>query len=257
MAFTSKLIERKGYIVKKLFLFAGDQKIEHLNKNIDAKKLFNIASSAPIGAFATHLGLIDLYGDDYKNIEYVVKLNAKTNLVPTSQRDPISLALHSVEDVVEFRDRKKLKIMGVGYTVYLGSEYESQMLTQAAQIVYKAHREGLSVILWMYPRGKAVKDERDSDLIAGAAGVGASLGADFVKINSPDKVEFLKDAVVAAGRTGVICSGGKKKNKQEFLKELKDQIQVAGTAGFAIGRNIHELLEKEAIEFCKEIAELL
>lgn len=243
--------------MKKLFLFAGDQKIEHLNKNIDAQKLFEIADAAPIGAFATHLGLIDLYGDDFKNIDYVVKLNAKTNLVPTSQRDPLSLALNSVEDVVEFRDSKKVKIVGVGYTVYLGSEYEPQMLSQAAQMVYKAHREGLLAILWMYPRGKAIKDERDGDLIAGAAGVGAALGADFVKINPPARIESLKDAVVAAGRTGVLCSGGTKKDPEKFLQELKEQIQGAGIAGCAVGRNIHELPEEQAVELCKKIAALV
>jgi fructose-bisphosphate aldolase/6-deoxy-5-ketofructose 1-phosphate synthase len=242
--------------MKKLFLFAGDQKIEHLNKDIDAQKLFNIASEASVGAFATHLGLIDLYGGEHTNVNYVVKLNAKTNLVPTSQRDPLSLALHSVEDVVEFRDHKKLKIFGVGYTVYLGSEYESQMLSQAAQVVYKAHRAGLKAILWMYPRGKAIKDERDGDLIAGAAGAGSALGADFVKVNPPEKIESLKDAVTAAGRTGVLCSGGKKKDPDAFLKELKEQLAF-GTAGCAVGRNIHELPEKEAVELCKKIAGLL
>src|SRR4051812_44740631 len=73
---------------KHLFLFAGDQKIEHLNqdfygKNIpadcaDPKHLFNIANSAHIGAFATQLGLIARYGEQFPNISYIIKANAKT-----------------------------------------------------------------------------------------------------------------------------------------------------------------------------------
>ena len=43
----------------------------------------------------------------------------------------------------------------------------------------------LSLVLWIYPRGKAVPDEKDPDLIAGAAGVALCLGADFVKVNPP------------------------------------------------------------------------
>jgi fructose-bisphosphate aldolase/6-deoxy-5-ketofructose 1-phosphate synthase len=169
--------------------------------------------------------------------------------------DPISLAINSVEDVVKFKKQTKLKIVGVGYTVYIGSEYESEMLTQASKIVYEAHQNGLVVILWMYPRGKAVKNELDANIIAGAAGIGACLGADFVKINSPKG--DLKQAVCAAGRTKVICSGGKKVDDDKFLKNLKDQIKLAGISGCAVGRNIYQRTEKEAIKFCKKIDKIV
>ena len=72
-------------------LFAGDQKIEHLNKDFYGKgiakednnpeHLFRIASKATIGGFAAQYGMITHYGRDYKNINYIVKLNSKTNLV--------------------------------------------------------------------------------------------------------------------------------------------------------------------------------
>lgn len=258
---------------KRLFLFAGDQKIEHLNKDFygpqipkecnNPEHLFKIASKAPIDAFATQLGLIDLYGSDYKNIPYVVKLNSKTNLVPVKQKDPVSGQLHSVDDVVQFSKRSGLSIIGVGYTVYLGSEYESDMLKQAAQVVYQAHQHELLAILWIYPRGKSIKNERDSDLIAGAAGVGACLGADFVKVTVPegrasdDRAEKLKQAVGAAGRTGVICSGGKKIKDEVFLQELSDQVAIAGARGCAVGRNIYQRTEQDAIEFCKKISKII
>jgi len=35
------------------------------------------------------------------------------------------------------------------------------------------------------PGGKAVADEKDPHLIAGATGVAACLGSDFVKVNYP------------------------------------------------------------------------
>jgi fructose-bisphosphate aldolase/6-deoxy-5-ketofructose 1-phosphate synthase len=167
------------------------------------------------------------------------------------------LALNSIKDVVDFKKSSNLEIIGVGYTVYIGSEYESQMLSEAAQIVYQAHMNDLLAILWVYPRGKSVKNERDADIIAGAAGVAACLGADFVKINPPEgDVGLLKQAVMAAGRTKVICSGGEKKSEDVFLQELKDQITI-GVFGCAIGRNIHQREEKEAIEFCKKIKKVL
>lgn len=248
-----------------MFLFAGDQKIEHLNKDFygegipqecgDPEHLFKIASQAPITAFATQLGLVSMYGKDYKNIDYVIKLNSKTDLV--KDKDPLSLALHDVEDVIEFKKDTGLSITGVGYTVYLGSDHESEMLSEAAQVVYQAHKNDLLAILWMYPRGKAVKDELDPCIIAGAAGVAAALGADYVKVNPPSGgVENLKQAVLAAGRTKIICSGGVKKEEDAFLQELKEQMAI-GVAGCAVGRNVHQKTEADAIEFCKKIKEIV
>ena len=241
---------------EKLFLFAGDQKIEHMNQ-VDPEYLFKIASKAPISAFATQLGLIAQYGPDYKKINYVVKLNSKTNLIPAEQKDPVSLALHSVQDVVQFKKDSGLSIMGVGYTVYLGSEFEAQMLHEAAQAVLHARQNGLLSILWMYPRGKAVKNERDAELIAGAAGVGACLGADFVKVSQPDGgAQELERAVASAGKTKIICAGGKKVDEEEFLHDLEAQI-VAGTAGCAVGRNIFERDLDDAMSFCEKVAKIV
>ncbi|MFA5075210.1 MAG: hypothetical protein WC436_03855 [Candidatus Babeliales bacterium] len=260
--------------LKRFFLFAGDQKIEHLNKDfygqdipeecLDPKHLFEIASKSRISAFATQLGLIDLYSKDFENINYVVKLNSKTDLVSIKISDPISLLLNTVEQVVEFKKSTGLPIIGIGYTVYLGSKYEAKMLSEAAQSVFKAHQNGLIAILWMYPRGISIKNEFDVNLIAGAAGVGAALGADFVKVNVPeaknviDSSNFLKRVSGAAGKTKVLCSGGKKyDNKEEFLEKIYYQIKIGDVSGCAIGRNIYQNKVEDAVKFCKAIASIV
>ncbi len=251
----------------RLMLFAGDQKIEHLNNDMygkgihpddaDPEHLFRIASKANIGVFATQLGLIAKYGANYKNVPYLVKLNSKTNLVKTDQRDPYSGKICDVEEVVEFKKNSGLKIFAVGYTVYLGSEYEDLMLREAARIVYEAHKNGLLTVLWIYPRGKAVKDEKDPHLIAGATGVAVCLGTDFVKINYPKKEgkeskEIFKEAVKAGGRTNVVCAGGSSTDVRVFLQRLHDQLQ-SGAKGNATGRNIHQKSLKEAVAMCNAI----
>lgn len=252
----------------RLMLFAGDQKVEHLNSDFygegihpddnNPEHLFRIASRAKIGVFVTQLGLIARYGMDYPDIPYLVKLNSKTNLVKTSQSDPFSNQSLEVQQVVNFRDNSRLNILAVGYTVYLGSEYESQMLHQAAQIVYSSHQYGLITVLWVYPRGRAVTDEKDPHLIAGATGVAACLGCDFVKVNYPKKQgyeseELFKEAVSAAGRTKVVCAGGSSADVKAFLQRLHDQIFVSGAAGNATGRNIHQKSLKDAICMCNAI----
>lgn len=252
-----------------LMLFAGDQKVEHLNDDFygdgihsddtDPEHLFRIASQAEIGVLATQLGLIARYGPTYADAPYMVKLNSKTNLVKTTQMDPLSQQWYEVHQVVDFATSSGLKILGVGYTVYLGSEFEHHMLHQAAQIVYEAHQNGLIAVLWIYPRGKAVPDERDPHLIAGATGVAACLGTDFVKVNYPRKEgfesnEIFKEAINAAGRTKVMCAGGSAIDPQAFLQQLHDQIFVSGAAGNATGRNIHQKPLAEAVRMCNAIS---
>ncbi|MDD8012959.1 MAG: aldolase, partial [Acidobacteriota bacterium] len=110
----------------RLMLFAGDQKIEHLNDDFygegiaaddaDPEHLFKIANQAEIGVFATQLGLISLYGNDYPDLPYLVKLNSKTNLVKTAQQDPVSTQMIDVRQVVEFKKNTGLNVLGVGYT---------------------------------------------------------------------------------------------------------------------------------------------
>src|SRR3990167_4975867 len=63
----------------RLMLFAGDQKVEHLNNDFygegispednDPEHMFRIASSAKIGVYATQLGMIARYGLDYKDVQ--------------------------------------------------------------------------------------------------------------------------------------------------------------------------------------------
>ncbi len=252
----------------RLMLFAGDQKVEHLNNDFygqdipaednDPEHLFKIASRANIGVFATQFGLISRYARDYHDIPYLVKLNAKTNLIPYSDKDPYSKQWLSVKEVVHFADTSSIDLMGVGYTLYLGSAYEHEMLKEAAQIVFQAHQEGLLVVLWIYPKGNYVADEHDAHVIAGAAGVGAALGADFVKLKVPYEEGMFQPTLLcevtqAAGRTGVLCEGGDKVEAEDFLKELYEQIHIGGSRGNGTGRNIHQRSLEEAIKMANAI----
>ena len=252
----------------RLMLFAGDQKVEHLNddfygkgiatEDADPIHLFNIAGKSKIGMFASQLGLISQYGMDYPSLPYLIKLNSKTHLVKTSQTDPLSKNWYSIETVMDFKKKSGLNIMGVGYTIYLGSEYESDMLQAAANIINNAHNYGLLTVIWAYPRGKAVPDEKDPHIIAGAAGAVACLGADFVKVNYPKKEgisspEALKEAVKAAGRTKLICAGGSNTDVEKFIHTLHDQIHISGASGNATGRNVHQKNLNEAVAFCNAI----
>lgn len=253
----------------RLMLFACDQKVEHMNKDFygegideaDAKPehLFQIGKEGVIGVLAGQRGLVAQYAADYPDINYLIKMNSKTNLVGTSQEDPYSPQLTDLEAVLQLRDNG-VNVVGLGYTIYLGSEYESTMMAEAGQLIAQAHEHGLLVVLWIYPRGKAVTAEKDPDLIAGAAGVALCLGADFVKVNPPkpedgrSAAEALHVASDAAGRTGLVCAGGSTVDAKTFLTQLYDQIHVGGACGNATGRNIHQRSLDEATRLTKAIS---
>lgn len=253
----------------RLMLFACDQKLEHLNGDFygegidpsdnDPEHLFQIGSKGVIGVLAGQRGLVAQYASDYPEINYLVKMNSKTNLVKTSQDDPYSPQLSDLEAVLAMREAG-CNIVGIGYTIYLGSEYESTMLAEAGELIAEAHANGLIVVLWIYPRGKAVADEKAPDLIAGAAGAAVCLGADFVKVNPPKatgektSAENLAIASQAAGRTGLVCAGGSKADPEAFLAGLHDQIHIGGACGNATGRNIHMRSLDEAVRLTKAIS---
>ena len=253
----------------RLMLFACDQKVEHLNKDfygegidiadLDPEHLFKIGSQGVCGVLAGQRGLIAQYAADYPDINYLVKMNSKTNLVGVKQDDPYSPQLYDLDAVLAMREAG-VNIVGLGYTIYLGSEYESTMMAEAGELIARAHNHGLLVVLWMYPRGKAVTAEKDPDLIAGAAGVALCLGADFVKVNPPKPedgrtpAEGLHVASMAAGRTGLVCAGGSTVDAQTFLTQLHDQIHIGGACGNATGRNIHQRSLDEATRLTKAIS---
>ena len=134
------------------------------------------------------------------------------------------------------------------------------MMSEAGQLIADAHSLGLVVVLWMYPRGKAVADEKSAHLIAGAAGTAACLGADFVKVNPPkgddsaSSAEKLVEASKASGRTGLVCAGGSTVDATTFLTQLWEQIHVGGAVGNATGRNIHQRSLDEAVRLTKAIS---
>jgi class I fructose-bisphosphate aldolase len=252
----------------KMNLFACDQKIEHLNDDFyDGDNLIPLTSNDPehlfeigqrchqegtIGVLAGQLGLISHYARDYPDIPYLVKLNSKSHMVGTGQRDPISQALWDMDDVMSLV-HNGINVVGIGYTIYIGSEFEHDMMSEAAQFIRQAHELGMISVVWMYPRGKAVIHEKDPQLISGAAGVAACIGADFAKVNYPKawegmtQPESLAIASQAAGRTGIICSGGGTLPPEEFLQRLWDQMNVSNSKGAATGRNIHQKGTEEAV----------
>lgn len=224
-------ILRKG---RAMFL-AYDQGMEHGptdfdDKNVDPEYIIRIAKAGGFTGLIFQKGVAEKYIDSIRKsgVPLIVKLNGKTSLV---KGDPISRQLCSVDEAVD------LGATAVGYTIYIGSEHEEEMLREFVGIQKEAHKRGLPVIAWIYPRGKSLKGKKKRDLLAYAARVGLEVGADIVKIHSHGVKDDLGWAVKSAGKAKVVIAGGSKKDERALLKEIKDGVDV-GITGIAIGRNV-------------------
>ena len=219
---------------KKLMILAYDQGFEHGPKdfnltNVDPEFIMDLALEGKYTALAVHSGVVEKYHKvHYKDVPLIIKLNGKSNL---KGGDPFSRQHTSVEYAL------KLGASAVGYTIYLGSEYEDEQFVEFGRIVEVAHSYGVPVVLWSYPRGKAVSDELSTDVIAYGARVGLELGADVIKSKYNGDREGFKWIVKSAGRAKIVVSGGPRVDERQFLQKVSDVISL-GASGVAVGRNV-------------------
>jgi len=240
------------YKGKALYL-AYDQGLEHgpssdfNDKNVDPLYVLNIAKKAKFQGIVFQKGIAEKYKKEIKEskIPLILKLNGKTKI---SKKEPFSPLTCTVKEAI------KLGASAVGYTIYIGSEREEDSFEEFQEIQEQAHEKGLPVIAWIYPRGKAVKNDVSREMISYATRTALELGADIVKIRYGGNPKDLAWAVKSAGRTKVVIAGGTKKNEKQFLKSIKDIVK-SGAIGLAIGRNIWQ--HPEPIKITAKIKKII
>lgn len=244
-----------------LFL-AYDQGLEHgptdfNDESVDPENVIKIAASGLFTGFICQKGIAEKYE---LNTPLILKLNGKTSL---ANDEPMAEQICSVDEAM------KLGAAAVGYTIYLGSEFEEKMMKEFSEIEKEAHAKNLPVIVWMYPRGTSVKNPDSVETIAYAARVGLEIGADVVKIRIPNcrgdvssplgagtapLQESLKWVVKSAGRCKVVFAGGTKMSEEEFLETAK-LIKASGAFGMAVGRNIWQ--SENPIDLSQKLSEIV
>ncbi len=228
---------------------AYDQGLEHgpssdfNDKNVDPLYILEIARKGKFNAVVFQKGIAEKYQKEIKKskVPLIVKLNGKTALVGG---EPISRQICSVKEAIE------LGASAVGYTVYIGSEHESEMMQEFDKIEEEAHAKGIPIIAWIYPRGKSIKDDSTRVMMAYATRVGLEIGADIVKIRYNGNLDDLKWAVKAAGRCKVVVAGGLKVEDDKFVENAKE-VMKTGISGLAIGRNVWQ--SDKPLNLAKEI----
>jgi class I fructose-bisphosphate aldolase len=251
-------------------ILAYDHGFEHgprdFLENLESRKpdyIMDIARKGRFTAVVLHAGLAEKYGfaNSDNDIPLILKLNGKSELY--TEDDPYSPQLYSVADAID------LGATAVGYTVYSGSKYESQMHKEFSHIIREAHSKDIPVIGWMYPRGKSLFDRKSASktfkmaleeqedksipidetatIVAYGARIGLELGADIVKVKYTGSRESYRHVVESAHPTKVVMSGGSMTGADEdFIASVKD-VLAAGAVGIAVGRNVWQRKDPLAI----------
>lgn len=217
----------------KSLLLAYDQGLEHGpssdfdERNVDPAYIMEIAVKGGFNGVIFQKGIAERYYNG--KVPLIVKVNGKTNI---SKGEPISRQNCSVEYAIS------LGAKAVGYTIYLGSAYEAEMLSEFGKIQEQAHDRGIAAIAWVYPRGSAVVNDTSKEIVSYAARAALELGADAAKIKYTGDRDSFAWAVKSAGSVKVFMSGGPKAPTEEaFLRQVKGAMD-AGATGLAVGRNV-------------------
>ena len=252
-----------------------DQGLEHGPRDFfanpaagDPKYILALALEGGFNGIAIQIGLAEKFYWDYAGeIPLVLKLNGKTDIPPAA--GPLSPVNATVEDAV------RLGADAVGYTLYVGTPAQERDFAQYRQVRADAHRLGMPLIVWSYPRGSAIDAKGGKDsfyAVDYAARTASELGADMVKVNFPHPEkqagaaepylgEFSPqqaiDAVVtSAGRTLLLVSGGERAGDEAMLDKAR-QAMEAGATGLIFGRNVWQRGHSESLRFVTQLRDIL
>jgi fructose-bisphosphate aldolase, class I len=107
---------------------------------------FQLAIDSGCNAYAAPLGSLEVGAAKFAGqVPLILKVNNSDSLAKLDQ--PISAITSSVEDAL------RLGCVGVGYTIYPGSQLRNQQYQDLREITLEAKRKGLAVVVWSYPRG--------------------------------------------------------------------------------------------------------
>lgn len=239
----------------------------------DPHYLYELAIEAGLSAYAAPLGSLEVGADKYAGqVPLILKMNSANSLAGGSRFDQAVTA--SVKDAL------RLGCVGVGFTIYPGSEACFDQMEELRDITAEAKAAGLLVVTWSYPRGGKVSKDGETalDIVAYAAHMAALMGSHIIKVKPPkamidldaakatyEKAEVpmatLKERIAHVmqttfgGKRVVVFSGGEAKGTDDILKEIKE-IYEGGGHGSIIGRNSFQRKKEDALDLLDKVVKI-
>ncbi len=150
----------------------------------DPENIVRLAIEGGCNAVTSTLGVLGITSRKYAHkIPFVLKINHNEFLVYPNKYDQRLFA--SVEQAFD------MGAVGVGATIYFGSEESHRQIEEISQAFRRAHELGLFTILWCYLRNANFKKGNidyhvSADLSGQANHLGVTIEADIIKQKMPE-----------------------------------------------------------------------
>jgi class I fructose-bisphosphate aldolase len=254
-----------------LSILPVDQGIEHSGaanfapnpEYFDPARLCDLAIAADCNAIATTLGTLGIVSRRYvTRMPFIVKINHNDLFRYPNTYDQRLFA--SVQQAAD------LGAVGIGATIYFGSDTSIHQIEEISAAFAEAHRLGLFTVLWTYTRNDAFKKDGvdyhvSADLTGQANHLGVTIEADIIKQKQPENnggfnavnysktnpkvyselttdnpIDWTRWQVINCynGRIGLINSGGEAKGDNDLAGAVRTAVinKRAGGQGLILGR---------------------
>jgi len=250
----------------------------------DPQGIIELAMAGGCNAVASTLGVLGSVARQYAHkIPFIVKLNHNELLTYPNKFDQVMFA--SVTQSFE------LGALGVGATIYFGSDEATRQIQEVSAAFRHAHQLGMFTVLWCYLRNSAFKTaEADyhlaADLTSQANHLGVTIEADIIKQKQPEcnggynafkhfgkttkkvydvltagnhPIELTRYQVVGCymGRAGLINSGGAS-GANDLAQAVRTAVinKRAGGMGLISGRKAFQKPLKDGVALLNAIQDV-
>jgi fructose-bisphosphate aldolase, class I len=249
----------------------------------DPENIVKLAIEGGCNGVASTLGVLGAVARKYAHkIPFLLKFNHNEFLSFPNAYDQIRFA--SVKQAFD------LGAVGVGATIYFGSDESKRQLQEVTDMFQHAHELGMFTVLWCYLRNAAFKTkEADyhmaADLTGQANHLGVTIEADIIKQKLPENnggfntlnfgkthkkvysdlttshpVDMTRYQVANCymGRAGLINSGGASAGESDLKEAVKTAVinKRAGGMGLISGRKAFQRPVGEGVRLLNAIQDV-
>ena len=285
--FNTGRLAHTGYVS----ILPVDQGIEHSagasfapnTAYFDPENIVKLAIEGGCNAVASTLGVLGAVARRYAHqIPFILKVNHNEFISYPNSYDQIRFA--SVKQAFD------MGAMGVGATIYFGSEESKRQIQEVTGMFQQAHELGMFTVLWCYLRNPAFKTKDvdyhlAADLTGQANHLGVTIEADIIKQKLPETnggynaINFGKThkavysqltsdnpidltryqlANCYMGRSGLINSGGASAGESDLKEAVKTAVinKRAGGMGLISGRKAFQRPLEEGVGLLNAIQDV-
>jgi class I fructose-bisphosphate aldolase len=249
----------------------------------DPENIVKLAIEGGCNGVASTLGVLGAVARKYAHrIPFLLKFNHNEFISYPNSFDQIRFA--------DIKQAFEMGAMGVGATIYFGSEESKRQLQEVTTMFHQAHELGMFTVLWCYLRNSAFKTKDAdyhlaADLTGQANHLGVTIEADIIKQKLPstnggftalnfgktnkkvytdlttdNPIDLTRYQVANCymGRAGLINSGGESKGESDLKEAVTTAVinKRAGGMGLISGRKAFQRPMKEGVALLNAIQDV-